>query len=75
MVSVVLLCICTVSMSKTIVAEKRNYEQRVLKCDMPVVFILCLRCDILALHNLLIGAETEKQFYGYLADLQATMLR
>lgn len=40
MVSVVLFCICTVSMSKTIVAEKLNVRTRVKKYEMPLFFLL-----------------------------------
>lgn len=50
---------------KQLLLKNLTYEQRVQKCDMPMVFtFFCLCCDILALHtqNPVFGAEHEKPF-------------
>lgn len=69
MASVVLLCICTVLMSKTLVAEKIMYKQRVLKCHISGVccFLLFISFSFWWLNNLQSTVEDYKWILGLMS--------
>lgn len=74
MVSVVLLCIRTVSMSKQVLLKILTYEQRVKKRDVCVYFLSQLQHLCIAhTSSVLLGMHLQSHFTGCVTDLQAAV--